>query len=261
MRPIKNLRVVITTCNRYLWALEPFAHLFNKYWHPGQQVIVGGFAPPSKYGIKLPDNFTFHQIQRKDIPKDKRSDGFIAFFNQIPDDYFVWMLEDFWLVDFVDADGIETLFDYMRAKRDILRVDLTIDRVKSGVPFGTLNHLTLIESPRGDAYRWSHQGALWNKALMMRYLRPGEGASGDPIENRCTDRLNRDPRGPRVLGTMNWPLKYAHVIVKNQVERHRLMLNGKTAVPAGDIQELRDLGLIDCEKKLEGVNRFNEGGK
>lgn len=260
MRPVKGLRVLVTTCNAYLWLLEPFAHQFNKYWHPEQEVVVGCFAPPAKAGIELPHNFTVHQIQHKDIPKDRRSDGFIKFFNQIDDQFFIWMLEDFWLVDYVDADAIEDLYHFMRAKENILRIDLTIDRVKSGVPFATLGRLELIESLRGDNYRWSHQAALWNKRLMMPYLRPGEGASGDPIENRCTMRLNADPNGPLVLGTMNWPLKYAHVVAKNKAEKHWLLLNSKTGVPAADIQELRDLGYIDCEKALPGVHRFNEGG-
>lgn len=256
MRPIKGLRVFVTTCNRYLWALAPFAHLFNKYWHPDQEVVVGCFAPPDKHGVELPDNFAVHQIQPKDIPKHRRSDGFIKFFKQVPDDYFIWMLEDFWLVDTVDADSIEALYHYMREHRDVLRIDLTIDRVKSGVSIGKLGDIDLIESPRGDNYRWSHQGAIWNKGWTLRYLRPGEGASGEPIENRCTMRLNRDADGPRVLGTLNWPLKYAHTIRKNWAEPHLVTLNGKTPVPVEDIRELRELGLIDSRKIMPQVKRL-----
>jgi len=253
--------VLVTTCNKYLWLLEPFAHQFNKYWSPEQEVIVGVFKKPEDEGITLPDNFKIHQIQEKDIPKDKRSNGFIKFFNQIDDEFFVWMLEDFWLVDYVDADGIELLFKYMRKHPNVLRVDLTIDRVKSGVRYGELGHLQLIEAPRGVRYRWSHQGALWNKAWTLKYLAPNEGASHEPIETRCTLRLNKDPYGPLVLGTLNWPLKYSHVIAKNRSDKHWLMLNTKVPMPVQDIQELRELGYIATNKILPGVHRFNEGGK
>ena len=259
MKAVKGLRVLITTCDHYLWLLEPFAHQLNKYWSDEQEVIVGVFAKPSKFGIHLPDNFTIHQIQHKDIAKNKRSNGFIKFFNQIPDEYFIWMLEDFWLVDDVDVKAIALLYDYMQTNDNILRVDLTIDRVKTGVPYGELEHLTLIEAPRGIKYRWSHQAAMWNKRLMLRYLRANEGASGEPIETRCTKRLNRDPEGPLVLGTMNWPLKYSHVIAKNKSDRHWLLLNTKIPMPVADIQELREIGYIHTDKILPGVRRFNEG--
>jgi hypothetical protein len=259
MRGIKGLRVLITTCDSYLWLLEPFAHQFNKYWSPKQEVVVGVFALPEKYGITLPDNFTIHQIQEKDIPKEERSTGFIKFFNQIDDEFFIWMLEDFWLVDDVDVDGIELLFKYMQEHPNVLRVDLTIDRVKAGKPFKELERLTLIEAPRGTRYRWSHQAAIWNKNWTLRYLRPGEGSSHEPIETHCTHRLNNDPYGPLVLGTMNWPIKYSHVIAKNRSDRHWLMLNTKIPMPVEDIKELRDLGYINTDKILPGVHRFNEG--
>ena len=35
-----SLRVFVTTSDRYLWALRPFAHLFNRYWSELQPVVV-----------------------------------------------------------------------------------------------------------------------------------------------------------------------------------------------------------------------------
>jgi len=258
MRGIKGLRVLVTTCDKHLWLLPAFAYLFNKYWSPKQEVVVGCFAKPED---KLPDNFIIHQIQEDNIPIEQRSDGLIKFFKQLDDQYFVWMLEDFWLCDYVDVEGIELLFEWMKTRPDVLRVDLTVDRYvasKRGAfqEAGHLGHLDLILSNHGNRYLWSHQGALWNKRVMLPFMRPGEGIKHKAIEIMCTQRLNLTPNPPKVFGTKNWPLKYAHVIRKQLINPGCILLQGKPPVPVEDIAELRERGLIGVDLgKFHGIKR------
>lgn len=237
-------RVLVSTCNKYLWALRPFAHQFNKYWSTEQEVIVGGYAPPTKYGIELPSNFAFHQIQPKEFAREKRSDGLIRFFKQMPDEIFVWMLEDFWLIKRVDTNAINLLTKYMHDNPNILRIDLSRDRTREGIDYGKLGHIDLIQSLPRMSYHWSHQGALWRKSLMLKYMRDGEGGSRAPIEIWCGRRLVDDENGPLVLGTKNWPLSYAHTIWKGNPDKGHIRLNHRPPVPAADIHELRELGYI-----------------
>lgn len=258
MKAIKGLRVLVTTCDKHLWLLPGFAYLFNKYWSPKQEVVVGCFAKPKD---KLPDNFTIHQIQKENIPVERRSDGLIKFFRQLDDEYFVWMLEDFWMVDYVDIDGIELLLNWMKTRPDVLRVDLTADRYvdnKRGSfqDAGKLGHLDLILSNRGNKYLWSHQGALWNKYIMLRFMRHGEGVKHKAIEILCTRRLNSALNAPKVFGTKNWPLKYSHVIRKQLVSPACILTEGRPPLRVEDIAELREHGLIGQDMgKFHGIKR------
>ena len=242
MKRVEGLRVFVTTCNAYLWTLEAFAHQFNKYWSDEQPVVVGCYAPPSNFGIKLPDNFTVHQIQTRDVPRHRVGDGWQKFFRQMPDKFFVWMLEDFWLKDKVDVEGIAILYEFMQAHHDILRVDLTTDRISTAKNAGKLEHLDLIESLKTSRYHWSHQGAIWNKKLMLPYMRPGDGTA---IEIYCSQRLRRDPNSPRVFGTKNCPLPYAHMLRKGNPDKKTIWTNdGRLPLKAEDTQELKELGYI-----------------
>jgi len=258
MKPIRGLRVLVTTCDDYLWTLPPFAHLFNKYWSPKQEVVVGCYKKPN---FELPSNFTIHQIDKDNYPVKRRSDGLIKFFRAMPDEHFVWMLEDFWLCAPVDADGIEALWRWMQREPRVLRVDLTVDRFSdnkktSWTDAGKVGDLEMILVQPGTRYRWSHQGGLWNKTLMLQYMRPHEGSGSAPIEPRCTQRLDADPLAPSVYGTKNWPLKYCHTVHKAVAQMKFIHLEGTPPMPVEDIAEMRKLGLIGVrQKKFDGVVR------
>ena len=62
------MRVLIPSCDHYLPILRPLAHLYNKYWIPNPEVVIGGFKPPD---FDLPSNFTFLSLgDMSDYPLD-----------------------------------------------------------------------------------------------------------------------------------------------------------------------------------------------
>ena len=213
------IRVFVYTSDPYIWCLKPFCYLFNQYWSELQEVIVGGFTPPQ---FPLPTNFVFHQINRKPYPKEKWSDGLIRLLMDYNDDVFVLLLEDYLLRRTVDHNGISTLANYMRLRdnNDIVRFDLTADRLygkgmKDIEPWG---HYDIIECDKDAMYQMSLQAAIWNRRNLLSLLRPGM----TPWEVEIQTDMTVQPY--RVLGTRQWPVRYANLMLKGQVVGYELDL-------------------------------------
>ena len=176
---MSNYRVVVSTCDKYLPYLKPFIHQFNKYWSKDQQVLVAGFSKPD---FNLPRNFHFHSIgKQEDYPIEKWSDSIIDLCNQILDETFIFMLEDYWLTDKVDVEGVQLLVDYAKLHPKVVRIDLTPDRLHtardqtpvSEWKMGKLGHLDLVFSKSGLPYSLSMITSVWNKQNILKVLEPG----------------------------------------------------------------------------------------
>lgn len=196
-----NIPVVVSTCDKYLWAIQPFAYLFNTYWSQQQQVIVVGYARPN---FALPPNFTFYSIAPQEFPASRWSDGMHQFFSE-PNapDLFVWMLEDYWITRTVDVTGVNTLADYVAMHPGILRLDLTTDRLYNGQMFevGAFGHYDIVETPYQSPYQFSLQAGIWRKSLLMRIFK----------RNRTpwqTEINTQPPENMRVVGTRQCPVRY-----------------------------------------------------
>jgi len=205
-----NAKVVVTVCDRYLWSLLPFAYLFNKYWGEDQNVIIAGYSKPD---FGLPPNFKFYSIADKEYPKEKWVDGIVKFMNSFGEEQFVLMLEDYWLCRRVDRQGIEVLSNYMSLNKDIIRLDLTADRLYAGgmKDYGYYNRYDLVEASKSP-YQMSLQAGIWNKNLFLEILNklPQDKHSAWDVELEGTTILNNFPY--RVLGTRQFLVRYANGI-------------------------------------------------
>ena len=50
------MTIYISTSDKYVFLLKPFAYLFNKFWSKDQKVVILGYTKPD---FKLPKNFEF----------------------------------------------------------------------------------------------------------------------------------------------------------------------------------------------------------
>jgi len=178
----------------------------------------------------LPPNFEFHQIDRNPYPKERWSDGLIRFLQDYHDDVFVLLLEDYLLCRTVDHNGINTLADYMRFHDDVVRLDLTTDRLYGkGMhdvePYG---HYDIIACDKDAMYEISLQAAIWNRRNLLTLLKPNM----NPWEVETQTDMVKQPY--RVLGTRQFPVRYANLMLKGEVmdyeleripEEHRLVIN------------------------------------
>ena len=231
-----SVRVYVVTNQKYQWAMRGFAYLFNKFWSSLQEVTVVTDVEPS---FELPPNFKVKSINAgKPLAKEFWSDGLIVMLQNIPDDVFVLMLEDYWLIRKADNVGVDTLADYMRLHKEILRVDLTDDRQYNGhmKDIGAWGHYDLVETPNDSEYQMSLQAGIWSRDLLLSVLRPGL----DPhqVELFISPTLHeRDDM--RVIGTRQRPVRYANLYYQGKLQPDQIHL-----IPDEHRKELAKRGWI-----------------
>lgn len=202
------MNILVTTSNQYIdKAMRPFAFCFHRYWSATQPIKVLGAQPPS---YNLPDNFEFISVG-DEWPKEQYSDRVIEFLKAQEWEYFIWLMDDFWLNVPVKPRGIEQLIEYMKqSSQSIIRMDLTLDRAHSGQVenVGNWRGFNLVKTSSPSAYQMSLQPAIWNRGLLLNILVPNE----DPwqIELEGTSRLNKLEYS--VFGTKEKPFSYTNAL-------------------------------------------------
>lgn len=224
----KNMRVFVITCNRYTWALKPYCYLFNHFWGKRQEVVIVGYRKPS---FPLPDNYEFYSIAPEEYPQEKWSNGLIKFLNDVEDDYFCLMLEDYWLVRNVDTGGIRAIVNLMKRNKNVLKVDVTNDRLHShgdprdAVLYKHWKHYDVIQTKAGTPYQMSLQAAIWNRKMMLSLLKPDKSPWEVEIHTSPPEQMI-------VLGTHQWPCRYANAVLKGKIVQKEI---NKVPKPQRDI--------------------------
>lgn len=235
------------TSDKYLEALKPFAWLLKKYWAaPVPDVVVLGFTPPQ---FKLPDNFEFISVGRmKDYPINKWSDQLIDGLDMIPDEVFILMLEDMWIVRPVYDRVVDMAYDYMIQFEYVARFDMTGDRWNAfdsqGMRpslYGKLGNVRIVWSNPDSQYHLSTMPAFWRKQHLLRALVRGE--TPWQVELQGTPRLARLREEMIVIGTDAWPIR--NTLAFRGADTSALLLD---EVDMEDVKDMRSLLLLS---KLE----------
>jgi hypothetical protein len=213
------MQVIVMTSDNQHKCLNPFMWLWRKYWNPFialDSKVICGFTPPD---IEMVDNWRFHSIGKyEDYPANKWSDAFIKVLNEVAQEQFILMLEDYWPVRQIDTFAVKMLFDYARQFKNVLKIDLTYERLYinggSNFLFGvnTYDHcgyLDLVKSPPGTMYQMSLWGGIWNREQLKRFIIPGEFAQ--QIEIAGTPRVTAVGDEVLVLGTRQAPLLHGNI--------------------------------------------------
>lgn len=234
-----GIPVVVFTSNKYLDALKGFSWLFNKYWsYPSlQPVKVVGFAEPN---FELPDNFKFYSLgSQANYPLDKWSDAVIDYLTDKPFDHFILMLEDYWLVRPVDTTGVRMLADYCAQFLNVLKMDLTGDRLYAGgsTPYDNCGYLDLVKSDPSSQYHMSLMTGIWNRKLLLSFLVRGE--TPWDVELRGTPRVSKVGDEILVLGTKQWPVK--HTLAHRRGNPNEIFLD---EIKTTDVLQMRALEVI-----------------
>lgn len=234
-----NPRVFVTTNDRHQWILPAFAHQFNRYWSSQQPVIVAGYSRPE---FELPGNFAFHQIAPENYPVERWSDGVMEFLHSVDDELFVWMLEDMLLTRTVDVRAVSSLADYMGFHQEVIRIDLTTDRLYAGASPGQRpdyeywGSLDLVWSEPHSPYHLSLQAAIWRREYLLNYM--VEGETPWELEMGGTERLSCTPQVV-VLGTRQFPVRYTLALKSEKPEEPSI-----TGMRREDYEELVQLGFL-----------------
>lgn len=153
------MKIYIVSSDKYNYLLN-YHHIFlNKYWKD-QDVTVLCHEMPN---VNLPKNYSI-----KSIGKQKRDlSTLFNYFSSCNDDYFVLMLEDQFLVDYVDVNKVKKLENEIRlgnADKACLHF------YNNGETFDIGNGL--VEIHQNVHYRTSVQPSIWTRKYLMRHLNP-----------------------------------------------------------------------------------------
>lgn len=202
--------VLVTTCDKYLWIMRLFCQLFNNHWGTGEIVSVLCESLPT---FDYPSNFRFYSVNGGTWPKDEWAVAVREFLPTLGTPNIVLLLDDYLLARDVDVNGVEALSEYMVRNKDILRIDLTGDRLwargdaRNVDEVGSCKHLDLIACP-GTSYEMSLQSGLFNTHLLSLILR--DGLSPWTVELQSQGTI--DHHHMRILGTRQMPVKYVNAL-------------------------------------------------
>jgi hypothetical protein len=234
------MRALVFTSDKTQWALQAFAHQWNKYVGDAWPVLVCGFTPPA---FPLPRYFKFHSIGPFDeFPVNRWSDAVIRLLSELEDEIILFTMDDFWLARKVDTEAIDTLALYMRRDNPrVARLDLTTDRLYAGnlTEAGALGRLDLISNTYPVAYAMSFQNALWRRTELLKHLRPNES----PWDSEINGTRRMEESNALILGTRQAPMRYLIA-----VQQGKLAFDGGYQVPRvpfTDWEELKTLGYLE----------------
>lgn len=192
------MKIVVLTNDNHLFLLNGFQYLWNKYC--GLPVTIYGFQSPHN----LFPNFTFKSLGQQ-LPASQWSNALIQMIDDIEDEYFLLVLEDYWLFNKVDTTVLPRLANSLAA-HDCLSINLNGNRAsyKQHFKIGNLGDYDIIETPKDTPYQLSFQAAIWHKHNMLDVLRENENPWQSEIEG--SKRVKT-----RVLGTNPAVMQYQQV--------------------------------------------------
>jgi len=159
------MKIIVPTSDKYIKFLKGFIYMFNKYWPNKAYVTVVGYGPPS---FDLPNNFKFVSVGKQSEYGRDWTTALIPYFKQLPDEYFMLILEDFYPLG-VDEPLLHKAEKHMA--EGIEKIHLT-----------NFNRRHFKEEKDADfniwgqeaKYRLSLQPSLIRKDHFLRYLLPGK---------------------------------------------------------------------------------------
>jgi hypothetical protein len=187
----KKINIYILTSDKSIDTIEGFQYCFNKYWSPIQQVIILGYTSPT---FKLNDNFKFISLG-EDRGADYIGGDLISFFQNVDDNHFIFSLDDFLLIRYVDIDLLEFIKDKF-IKENIHRFSLT-DQVsnKSHDIIYEQKDFNIIEMGQYADYRKSAVWSMWSKDYFLKYFKDNMNLWQWELDTSCKND------GYRVIGT------------------------------------------------------------
>lgn len=221
------IQVIVMYSDKNMWLIPAFLRNWNKYAGGGYRLVFCGFSPITSNvaSFRYAENYIIGK--QEDYPADRWSDAFNKVLDNVADETFIFMLEDYLLVRDVDNSAIQHLYSYANDRDYVLKIDLTHDRLWSGGgtrylygynTYGHCGHCDLIRSFVGTDYQMSLWGGIFNRDVLKQFLVPNETAQ--QLELNGTSRVNQLGDSVLVLGTRQSPFKHTNIIQGGGVNYH-----------------------------------------
>ncbi len=163
-----NCGVLILSCDKYADLWKPFFLFFDKYWKD------------CRFNVYLGTNRkSFEHKNVKQIFSNREttwSDELEVILKQIPEEYIVIMLEDYFIYKNVDSEEIKSLIRIMEEKNSaFLRLGAFPLKYDALWPNEALpGHPKIGVIEKGAKYRLNLQTAIWKKDILLKLLSKDE---------------------------------------------------------------------------------------
>ena len=248
---MKEVSILVVSCDRYADLWEPFFQCFFKYW------------PDCPYPVYLGTNyrrFDDGRVASLDIGKDvSYSDNLLAMLSRVDSPWVILWVEDRFLSHHVCSERISAVIEKAaRFRAGYLKLisasPLVNDHIE-GEEFG--------EIPKGAKYRACITVGLWRKEVLERLLVPGETAW--EIERNGSRRSALFPERFLAYGRKfrcEAAIRDRHILMKGNILRDAmpfLLREGLSAqLPGRKVQSLRDY--LYCRSYVTLVRGLNSVG-
>ena len=229
------MKIYIPTCNQSTYLVEALLYSLNKYWfdYDNHKVVILGYDKPK---FKLGDNVSFYSMGKHD-PIEEWSTDLKKYFENVDDEYFIYMNDDGPLSKKIDSQLINLFYDILSQNKDskIGRIGLTQDISRRGHDeIGDYGDFKLIEAHQNSQYRTSTQFSIWSREYFLKYLKNSQTPWQFELQHPIND-------GYRVLATKNkYCLDFYH-------------LQRKGARMSDDW----DLSVYDRKKMVDNIEDYN----
>ena len=240
------MQLIVMSSDKTLHTLKGFFWCWEKYAKQLEvETVVCGFTPPT---FDIPADF-YSIGNFEDYPHQRWTDSFIKVLNNVADETFLFLMDDFWINRKIDVAGMTMMFHYMYQFTNVIKFDPTRERLFADGggkylfgynTYASLGYLDLIKSDHGSMYHMSLWGGLFRRDLLKEIVVFGETAQA--LEINGTRRLSQYGDEMLVLGSRNAPLMHTNVVQRS--EWNQDPMTGLPALDPIDLQELKELGHV-----------------
>lgn len=164
------MKIVVTTSDRYMFLLEGFAYLFNKFWGRDENVTVVCYNKPK---FKLPSNFELVSIG-KDRGANYWCEDFANYLETLDNRYITHLMEDQWLYNYTRLDNYDLLCDLCYEDNKVARAMLH-SAPDIDYPGSTKYHKSgdtvIYKIPQVIDYKLSIGNSIWKVDYLINNLR------------------------------------------------------------------------------------------
>lgn len=170
--PLKDISIVVSSCDKYAQFWDPFFTLLNKHW---PELTTTHKSVPI-YLISNTKTYQNERVKTINIPDEiSWSDNMLDALEHIKTKYILLFLDDYWLDAKVDQNRLLELILVMN-KEDAAYLQLFVDPLEAHLSKHVAKNKNVVYKDKFQKYRASLQLAIWETKALKQILRSKESA-------------------------------------------------------------------------------------
>lgn len=167
---MKDVTVVVNSCDKYKDCWLPFFQCYEKNWNPGYPIVLVAESESYSYGDLPITAFQLYQNQQTVSWSELRMETL----RRISTPYIIFLLDDFFLEHKVDQETIEQCVSWMNENPDVSV--FYFEPIGAGSNLDDHRFPGFERRPEKCEYKLNCQAALWRREKLIEYMRPHESA-------------------------------------------------------------------------------------